>query len=98
MQQTGNDEVGVIVWLDAFGQRSATQVVASDQGDQKGMLDVVVECIALAQALQSNTSNAVEPLGMLVMRRAKELSDILGRSLPSESAAISGIVIIAVEP
>ena len=61
MQQAGDDQVQVVVRLQALGQHPAMEDVPPDEGDQKGMLDVVVEGIALAEAFQRHPRGTVEP-------------------------------------
>ena len=68
VQQAGDDQVRVVVRLDSLGQHTPAHDVPPDQRDEESMLDVVVEGVALAEAFQRDPRDAVEPLGLVLMR------------------------------
>jgi hypothetical protein len=77
VQQAGDDEMAVIVRFDATGERKALQQVATDQGHEKGVLEIVVERIAPANAFNGATGERSQSFGDLVMDRAEDLAKIL---------------------
>ncbi len=68
MQQAGDDEVRVVIRLDALGQHPAPEDVPPDEGDEEGVLDIVVQGVALAEAFERNPRDAVDALGPVLVR------------------------------
>ena len=83
MQQAGDDQVRVVVRLETLGQDPAVEDVPPDECDQESVLDVVVEGIALAQALDRDPRGAAEPLGLVLVRRAEQPTKVV-REMPFE--------------
>ena len=84
----------VVVRLKTLGQDPAVEDIPPDECDQKSVLDVVVEGIALAQALDRDPRGAAEPLGLVLVRRAEQPTKVV-REMPFEVVAPnSGIVIM----
>jgi hypothetical protein len=63
VQKTGDDEVTVIVGLEPLRQRAPEQDVAADRRHQDGMLEVVVEGVAPAEALDRDPRQPAHALG-----------------------------------
>jgi hypothetical protein len=68
--------MGVVQRLQALGQHAPAQDVPSDQGDEEGMLDVVVEGIALAEAFQRHPGGGVEALGLVLMGGPEQAAEV----------------------
>jgi hypothetical protein len=81
VQQAGDDQVREVLRLQALGEHAAAQDIASGQGDEEGVLDVVVEGVALAQALQRNACDSIEALGLVPVRGAKQPPEVVREML-----------------
>ena len=64
MYQAGDDQVRVILRLEAFREDPAVEDVPADERDQKRVLDIVVEGIALPEALQREPRGLAKTLGL----------------------------------
>jgi hypothetical protein len=67
MQQAGDNQVRIVVWLQALGQHSPVENAPPNESDEEGVLDVVIEGIALAEAFQGHPCGAAEPFGLVLM-------------------------------
>jgi hypothetical protein len=60
----------------------ALEDVPAGKGDQEGMLDDVVEGVALAEAFQCHPCGTVEPLGFVLMRGTEQAAKVARDALP----------------
>jgi len=65
VHQAGDDQVPVVLRLEAFRQDPTVEDVPSDEGDQERMLDIVVEGVALPETLQRDPSGLTKSLGVV---------------------------------
>ena len=78
VQKTSHDEMAVVLRLDALRHGAAEQNIAADRGHQDGMLEVVVEGVAPAEAFDRDPSKAAYALGQIVVRRAEDFAEVVG--------------------
>ena len=65
VHQAGNDQVRIVLRLEAFRQDPTVEDVPSDERDQERMLDIVVEGVALPETLQRDPGGLTKPLGVV---------------------------------
>ena len=81
VQETGGDEVDVILWLDRVRQRPSSQDVAANHGYKHGVLVRVVERVAPGDAFNCRSGQRAQTLGFVVLARAKNLAEVFGEIL-----------------
>src|ERR1700733_9036521 len=67
MQEAGDDEVDVILWLDRVRQRPSSQDVAANHGYKHGVLVRVVERVAPGDAFNRRSGQRAQALGFIVL-------------------------------
>ena len=81
VQETGDDEVHVILWLDPMRQRAATQDVAANHGYEHGVFVGVVERVAPGDAFDRGSGQRAKALSFVVLTRAKNLAEVFREKL-----------------
>jgi hypothetical protein len=81
VQETGNDEVDVILRLDRVRDGPSSQDVAANHGYEHGVLVGVVERIAPGDAFDRRPGQRAEALGFVVLTRAKNLAEVFREKL-----------------
>ena len=76
VQKTGHDEMTVVVRLDTLRHGAAEQNVAADCRHQDRMLEVVVEGVASAEALDRDSRQPAYALGQIVVGRTEDLAEV----------------------
>ncbi len=85
VQEAGADEMQVVGRLDPLLQHPAPEDVPPDRGHEHGVLEIVVEGVALGDRLDGAASERPEPLGLVLVGRAKDVAEVLGEELPELS-------------
>ena len=96
VQKAGDDEVTVVGGLDALRKPPSPKDVATHRRHQQSMLEIVVEGVAPAEALDGAAREGAEAFGRLALGRAKVSRKSLVKNLPSFLAAQAVIVCIAI--
>ena len=81
VQETGDDEVDVILRLDRVRQRPSSQDVAADHGYEHGVFVRVVERVAPGDAFDRRPGQRAQALGFVVLARAKNLAEVFREKL-----------------
>ena len=81
VQETGYDEVDIILWLDRMREGPASQDVAANHGDEHGVFVGVIERIAPGDAFDRRPGQRAQALGFVVLTRAKNLAEVFGEKL-----------------
>ena len=81
VQETGDDEVHVILGLDPMRQRPPSQDVAADRGHEHGVFVVVIERVAPGDALDRRSRERAQALGFVAFSRAKNLAEVFRQKL-----------------
>ena len=76
VQQTGDDEVDVILRLDGVRERPSSQDVAANHRYEHGVLVRVVERVAPGDAFDRRPGQRAQALGFVVLARAKNLAEV----------------------
>ena len=76
MKETGDDKVTVIVGVEPLRHRAPEQNVAADRRHQDSMLEVVVEGVTPAEALDRDARQAAHALGQFVVGRPEDFAEV----------------------
>jgi hypothetical protein len=82
MRQAGDDEVRIIGGCRRHQERATLKDFVAGQSDEHGMLDVVVEGIAIADAFEREPGGKRNELGQAHMRRAEAILHIGSQERP----------------
>ena len=78
VQETGDDEVNVILGLDRVRERASSKDVAADHGDEHSVFVRVVERVAPGDAFNRRSGQRAQALGFVVLTRAKQFAEVFG--------------------
>ena len=81
MGQAGDDDMGIVFRRHMGVERAATQDVMAGECDQHGVLDIVIERVAVADAFDGNARDRGHHFDEMGLRGAEPASHVIGQEL-----------------